>query len=89
MKESTVTKILGVIVIGFLALGVWGSINDKHQYVIAQKAIALQHCKNPYYEGIRIKYIKQLYRDGTVELGFENGAKLTLTQDQILNILCR
>ena len=83
-KESA----LLVLVLGLSARAGWGYYTDKHAYLVAQRFIQLNNCKNPHYEGRKVKYIKQFYEQHTMELGFDNGETLTLTDDQVMNILC-
>jgi hypothetical protein len=90
MTDNAKTYIIGALVLALLILSYWGIMQEnKRNYNIAQKFISIQTCKHPYYNGVGVKYLKQTYKNGTVELGFENGDKLTLTQDQVMNILCK
>jgi hypothetical protein len=89
MTENTETTLLGVLVITLLVLTYWGvGVENKRNYNIAQKFILMQSCKNPHYKGNKVKYIKQFYQNRTMELALENGQRLTLPYDQVMNILC-
>jgi hypothetical protein len=79
---------MGAAVSVLLALAVWGTINDKTEYNIAQKLISLQNCKNPHYKGMKVKYIKQMAWHAPIELGFDDNSKITLPYEQVMNILC-
>jgi hypothetical protein len=93
MSESTKTFILGLIVLGIIAVCIRVSIKDsivkQPNYAINQKIIQLKNCKTPCYNDKSISNMRYFYEPKTMYVVFKNGDTLLLTSDQIMNILCK
>lgn len=88
-KPSFQTSLMALVTLALIVLAILGALNDKYEYHVAQKFISLQNCKEPTYKGQKVKYIKQFYEQHTMEIGLDNGDKLTLPYDQVMHILCK